>query len=247
MSADTVLFDHVAFGVARIADATPFLVGELGGEPMAGGPSPEFRAFQWRFRGGGVIEVLEPNGPPGGFMHRFLEARGAGIHHVTFKVPSLDAACERARSAGYAIVGYDVSSPSWKEAFLHPKQAQGIVVQLAESDPDAGGDWSPDAPPPSPARAARTADVVGLRMRAQSRELALRQWSQVAGGSVADTADLLVFTWPGSHLRLAVEIDPSTPAGPIGVELADVDPELVPKGAHAVLGGGFLLLERAAS
>ena len=31
--------------------------------------------------------------PPGGFMHRFLERRGPGVHHVTFEVPDIDAAC----------------------------------------------------------------------------------------------------------------------------------------------------------
>lgn len=239
----SVHFDHIAFGVASIADATPFLVGELGGEAMAGGPSPEFRAFQWRYDGGGVLEVLEPNGPPGGFMHRFLEARGPGIHHVTFKVPDLDEACERARAAGYEIVGYDASEPSWKEAFLHPKQAQGIVVQLAESDPDAQGDWSPDAPPPAPTRAERAADVVGLRLRAASEQLARRQWREVAGGVESTSDGLRLYRWPGSHLRLAVEIDSSKPPGPIAVELAGVDPGLVARGPHSVLGARFVLVD----
>ena len=43
--------------------------------------------------------------------------------------PSLDAISARAASLGYTNVGSDRSDPHWQEAFLHPKQAQGIVVQ----------------------------------------------------------------------------------------------------------------------
>jgi methylmalonyl-CoA/ethylmalonyl-CoA epimerase len=247
MAQDTVHFDHIAFGVASIASTTPFLVGALGGAAMAGGPSAEFRAYQWRFAGGGVIEVLEPHGEASGFMHRFLAARGPGIHHVTFKVPSLDAACDRARAAGYGIVGYDDSDPSWKEAFLHPKQAQGIVVQFAESDPGASGEWSSQAPPPSPPRATETAAVLGLRLRAKSEAAARRQWAQVAGGVETRAGGLLVYTWSGSFLRIAVEVDASAPPGPIAVELGGVEPGVVPEGAHPVLGGRFLVVAPARS
>jgi methylmalonyl-CoA/ethylmalonyl-CoA epimerase len=242
MTRENVHFDHIALGVASIESSTPLLVGVLGGEPLAGGPGGGFRAFQWRFDGGGVIEVLEPAGPPGGFMHRFLEQRGPGVHHVTFKVPDLDAACDRARSAGYQIVGYDASDPAWKEAFLHPKQAQGIVVQLAESDPQAGGEWSSDAPPPAPPRAPATAIVVGLRLRAASVELARRQWHEVAGGVETRRDDLLLYTWPASFLRIAVEVDESAPPGPLAIELSGVPAGLVLNDPAATLGARFLLV-----
>ena len=87
-----VLFDHIAIGVPRIADALPFLVGELGGRPAGAGLTRAFAFRQWHY-GAGKLEVLEPAGAPGGFMHRFLERRGPGVHHVTFEVPDIDAAC----------------------------------------------------------------------------------------------------------------------------------------------------------
>ena len=107
----SIAFDHIALGMPRIVEAVPFLVGVLGGvshSGMQGGP--EFRFGTWRYDGGGKIEVIEPVGADG-FVHRFLAARGPGIHHVTFKVPDLDEACERARTRGYDIVGFDDSSP----------------------------------------------------------------------------------------------------------------------------------------
>jgi methylmalonyl-CoA/ethylmalonyl-CoA epimerase len=233
-------FDHIAFGVPEIAAATPFLVGALGGEPMNGGPGRGFRAFQWRYRGGGVIEVLEPSGPPGGFMHRFLEARGPGIHHVTFKVADLDAACARAEATGYGIVGYDASDPAWQEAFLHPRQAQGIVVQLAHSDPRAAGAWGSEPAPPAPPPAALRAEVVGLRLRVASEERARRQWGEVLGGEERRAAGLLLYTWPGSPMRIAVEVDGAGPEGPLGVEVRGAAKGVLPAGDQPALGGRFL-------
>jgi len=127
-----VRFDHIALALPRMADATPFLVGVLGGAPAFGADSGVYRFGQWRFANGARLEVLEPSGNDG-FLHRFLATRGPGIHHVTFKVPSLREACARAKAHGYEIVEENETNPYWKEAFLHPRQALGIVVQFAES------------------------------------------------------------------------------------------------------------------
>lgn len=127
-----ILLDHIAIALPRIADAPAAFVDVLGGVPERTRPAGVFRWASWTFAGGGIIEILEPAGPDG-FRHRFLAARGPGVHHVTFKVPDLAEVCRRAEACGSDIVGRDESDPSWKEAFLHPKQALGIVVQLAES------------------------------------------------------------------------------------------------------------------
>src|SRR3989442_1449503 len=96
-SVSTIRFDHIAIAVPRIAEATPFLVGELGGVPAYGAPAGAYRFGQWRFDGGGRLEILEPLGEDG-FLHRFLARHGPGIHHVTFRVPRLREACERAQA-----------------------------------------------------------------------------------------------------------------------------------------------------
>src|SRR5262245_32435447 len=103
-----VWFDHIAIGVPRIADVLPFVVGELGGRPAGGGLTRAFAFRQWHF-GGGRLEVLEPAGAPAGFMHRFLDRRGPGVHHVTFEVPDIDATCARAESMGFSVVERDDS------------------------------------------------------------------------------------------------------------------------------------------
>jgi methylmalonyl-CoA/ethylmalonyl-CoA epimerase len=233
--------DHIAFAVPDVATVTPFLVGELGGRPIGAGPGNGFLWWQWAFTRGGALEVLEPDGPAGGFLHRFLEARGPGVHHVTFKVPDLAVAAARVRSLGFEIVGYDDMIPSWKECFLHPKQAQGIVVQLAETHPELEPEDANALPyPPSPAPAPETADVAGLRVSTVSEENARHQWGRTLGGVCETAAGGLCFHWPDSPLRVTVDVAPGAPEGPVAIELAAPLPGVLPEGPHPVLGVPFV-------
>lgn len=213
-----IRLDHIAIALPRIADAPSVLVAVLGGVPERIQPAGVFRWASWTYAGGGRIEILEPMGADG-FVHRFLAAHGPGVHHVTFKVPELDVVCRRAQHHGYRIVGRDESDPSWKEAFFHPKQALGIVVQLAEAGPSPAGapeDLAPGLPDaPAPAR------ILGLRMRAHSRERALTQWRDILQAEVeAGPGGGLTFRWPGSPMRIRVEVDPSATEGPLAIEIA---------------------------
>ena len=234
-----IRFDHIAIGMSRMVDATEMLVGTLGGVPAYGQPSGVFRWGSWTFEGGGTIEILEPLGDHG-FLHRFLDERGPGVHHVTFKVPSLDEVSARAERAGYDVVGRDDTDPEWKEAFLHPKQALGIVVQFAES---AGGDDGPQPPwqpPPGPPDPPAPVTIVGLRLRAHSRERARRQWETVLEGRPSEGPEgELIYRWPDSPMRLAVEIDPARDEGPVAIELASDRAIALPDGPHPALGTVF--------
>jgi methylmalonyl-CoA/ethylmalonyl-CoA epimerase len=231
--------DHIAFGVPDVAPVAELLAGHLGGRARGSGPGAGFVFWQWEFAGGGAIEIIRPDGPPDGFLHRFLAARGAGPHHVTFKVADIHEAQGRARAHGYEPVGFDDRFPGWKEAFLHPKQAQGIVVQLAESHPelDDGSEAGGFTRPPFPATraAAEAVTVVGLLLSARSEERALRQWQSLLGGALARERDRLVFRWPESPLRIAVRIAPDAEEGPLALELAAAHRLALPEGRHPAL------------
>lgn len=245
--ADAVRLDHVAIGLPRIVDAMPFVVGALGATPTIGGPNAGFRGGQWRFANGALLELIEPAGPPGGFLHRFLAARGPGVHHLTFKVPVFADAIAHARTCGYEVVGIFDAHPAWKEAFLHPKQAQGIVVQIVEAHPELipPGEWHEGwRPPPAPPPAARPASLVALRLVAASREAALHQWRDTLGGSPIEHDGALAFAWPDSPLRLAVVIDPAAEPGPLCLELAAEHALPLPDGAHPLLGARFVQVTR---
>ncbi|MEY2397536.1 MAG: hypothetical protein QOJ00_710 [Actinomycetota bacterium] len=160
--ADTAYLDHLAVASASWDELWPRYRTELGGEWVSGDQGPGFSPAQVRFANRMKIEVLMPNDPEqNDFLHRFLAHRGPGAHHVTFKVPSITKAIEQVEAAGYRPVGVDLRDPTWQEAFIHPKDGPGIVVQLAE----APVEWSAPPPanfPPTATVPPATFDYVGL-------------------------------------------------------------------------------------
>jgi methylmalonyl-CoA/ethylmalonyl-CoA epimerase len=128
----TVL-DHVAVGTHTLTDGWELFGGVLGGTWVYGGHSPGYWWGQLQFSAGPKIELLTPTGGlDSEFLERFLTARGPGPHHLNFIVPDIMAALSRVEAAGIEPVQVNLENPRWKEAFLHPRDAYGIVIQLAE-------------------------------------------------------------------------------------------------------------------
>jgi hypothetical protein len=154
----TAVLDHVAIAVEQWSDAWPRYVHQLGGRWHSGGVNNGFSPAQLRYANGAKVEVLQPWEPESNpFLRRFLDHNGPGPHHLTFKVPDIEAALGRASDAGFDPVGVRLDDPVWREAFLHPRQATGVVVQLAQAE----FEWISPAPegfptpPPGPAASLR--------------------------------------------------------------------------------------------
>ncbi len=237
-----IKLDHVACGARSCVAAERFLESVLGAEPYSGGPGNGFRGAQWRFSNGALLEVIEPVGEEPGFLHRFLDHGGPRVHHVTFKVPDIDTAVERLRAFGYDPVGLSVSNPGWKEVFLHPKQAQGLVVQLAESHPELDDNpWLPrqtdvrrDAGSP-PAVA-----LLELSLEAEDLDAARRQWSDLLGARCDDSAPrALLFEWPQSPMKIRVEKRMDGIAGPRALRISGSRPIELPRSPQPDLGVAF--------
>lgn len=134
--------DHTSIALDHIPVALPLFRDVLGGRLVGGDVEGAFRWVQLVFPGGGKIELLDPT-TPDSFVRRFLDARGPGVHHVTFKVHDLHQAVAAAERGGYEVFGQRDDDPEWKEAFIHPRHAHGVLVQLAQSAHDEG---DPDSP-----------------------------------------------------------------------------------------------------
>jgi methylmalonyl-CoA/ethylmalonyl-CoA epimerase len=126
--------DHVAIAVRSVAAARPLFVDSLGGEFLFAGENKAqgFRWAQFRFPHGGKVELVTPSDGEG-FVQRFLDRRGEGVHHITFKVPDIVRSIEHLEKQGVPLVNVSTTHPSWKEAFIHPKDAHGVLIQLAQS------------------------------------------------------------------------------------------------------------------
>jgi methylmalonyl-CoA/ethylmalonyl-CoA epimerase len=139
----TAVLDHLAIGTSTLTDGWDLFGGVLGGTWVYGMNSPGYWWGQLRFAAGPKIELLTPtSGPDAAFLERFLATRGAGPHHFNFIVSDIEHTLARIRAFGLEPVGVNLANPSWKEAFLHPRGAHGIVIQVAQQ---AG---EPDTPAP---------------------------------------------------------------------------------------------------
>ena len=127
-------FDHVSWAVRDIGSALP-LVELLGGRFYQGADHLRNR-FRWvQFHlPSGLLEVMSPLGEDS-FLHRFIEKRGEGLHHLTFEVEDLSEAVRQAEERGFQVTGLHLGE-HWSEAFLHPRTTNGILIQFAQWEED---------------------------------------------------------------------------------------------------------------
>jgi catechol 2,3-dioxygenase-like lactoylglutathione lyase family enzyme len=216
---DAVL-DHVAVAVPDWDAADARWRGQLGGQWVSWGDNAAFRARQYRFAGGGKLELVTVPAGGGGFVQRFLERHGAGVHHVTLKVPDFDEALARLGDAGLEVVDVGRYGDVWLEAFLRPTQVGGIVVQVAWSG-QTDAQWAAHVGHVEPPLPADAATLLGPQLRHPDLDVAAALWA-LLGADVAPLAEGLVCRWPDSPLEVTIE--QGGPAGPVGVRMAGTDP-----------------------
>ena len=83
--------------------------------------------------------------------------------------------------------------------------------------------------------------MLGLRTRARSAERARTQWERALGGTVTQAeAGELVFRWPRSPMRIAVDVVPDAlEEGPTVIEIGPVPTVALPPGPIAPFGATF--------
>jgi len=127
--------DHIGIAVRSIADARGFFEDILGATLEF---EVENSAAGWKLvaldLNGLSIELLEPLGPDS-FLHKFLAERGEGLHHLTFDVPDVRERVAALKSAGVRVVEEKEHSPSSYEAFISPRSAHGVLIQLGSGYP----------------------------------------------------------------------------------------------------------------
>lgn len=130
-------FDHIAYGVEHPVATFATLRSDFGTEWVQWDHNVGFSGLQVAFPNGFKIEVLHPfEEERNPFLRRFLDRRGAGPHHLTFRVDDIEKYLARLDELGVSTVAQSLDDPAWREAFVHPRGGIGILVQLAQSDND---------------------------------------------------------------------------------------------------------------
>ena len=76
------------------------------------------------------IELVQPTTTDSGLAN-FLEKRGEGMHHICIEVSDIDATLAELKSQGVRLINeVPEELPGRKMAFIHPKAANGVLVEL---------------------------------------------------------------------------------------------------------------------
>lgn len=123
---------HVGVAVSDLEASLAFYRDVLGLEPHPPETVDDATIVSLSF-GESQVELLTSRDPKSPIT-RFLERHGPGIHHVCYRVPSLDAALAACRRAGYRLVDEAprVGAGGHRIAFIHPKATSGILIELTE-------------------------------------------------------------------------------------------------------------------
>lgn len=128
--------DHIGIAVNSI-EKTSKLFSKILGLKVAGEEIIEEQKVKVAFLplGDSELELLESTSPDGPIA-RFIEKKGEGIQHIAFRVDNLEKALEKLNEEGVRLIDEKprYGAGGAKIAFLHPKSANGILIELSERD-----------------------------------------------------------------------------------------------------------------
>ena len=83
--------------------------------------------------GDSEIELVQPTTDDSG-LARYLEKRGPGMHHICLEVDDIDGMLAQLKAKGIQLINQEarVGSDGRRYAFIHPKSASGVMVELYE-------------------------------------------------------------------------------------------------------------------
>lgn len=126
--------DHIGIAVRSIKK-TSELFSKVLGLKVAGEEIVEEQKVKVAFLplGDSELELLESTSPEGPIA-RFIEKKGEGIQHIAFRVDNIKKAVEKLKKEGVRLIDEKprYGAGGAKIAFLHPKDTNGILIELSE-------------------------------------------------------------------------------------------------------------------
>ena len=79
-----------------------------------------------------LLESVEPDGP----VAKYIEKRGEGIQHIAFRVDDINQCLAELKEKGVRLIDQTPrrGAGGAKIAFIHPKETNGVLVEICERD-----------------------------------------------------------------------------------------------------------------
>ncbi len=77
-----------------------------------------------------LLASTEPDGP----VAKYLDSRGEGIQHIAFRVENIEDALKELNEKGVRLIDQEPRKGAGgaRIAFIHPKETNGVLVELCE-------------------------------------------------------------------------------------------------------------------
>jgi methylmalonyl-CoA/ethylmalonyl-CoA epimerase len=141
--AKVIKIDHIAVLVDDMEASLTFWREALG-IPLAGLSEVPAELARVAFfpTGGSEIELVQPTMNDSG-LARYLEKRGPGMHHICLQVDDIAGMLAQLKEHGVQLINETPRQGVGGKlyAFIHPKSANGVMVELYQlpSDPAGNG------------------------------------------------------------------------------------------------------------
>ena len=125
--------NHVAVVVEDINSSLAFWEGALGIKVEKVEDVPAQKAkVAFLPVGDGKVELVQPTDPESG-IGKFLNERGGGMHHLCLEVDDITGMLAQLKEKGVKLINESpLEMEGRKIAFIHPKSASGVLVELYE-------------------------------------------------------------------------------------------------------------------
>lgn len=127
--------EHIGIAVKNLKDSNALFEKLLGVAPYKFETVESEKVTTSFFQNGpNKIELLEAQ-EEGSAIHKFIEKRGEGIHHIAFEVEDIYAEMERLSKEGFRLLNDHPKHGADNKlvCFVHPKTANGVLVELCQS------------------------------------------------------------------------------------------------------------------
>ncbi len=132
--------DHLGIAVKDLKAAIARYAALTGAPPqhVEEVPSQQVKVAMFQV-GESRVELLAATSPDSAIA-RFLDKRGEGMHHVCFKVSNLAGALAFLQQDGMEILpgAGGAGAEGSRVAFLHPRSAAGVLIELVEKPENHG-------------------------------------------------------------------------------------------------------------
>ena len=129
--------EHIGIAVKSLTDSDVLFQRLLGTSSYKHEEVPDQMVITSFFMAGASkVELLQATSIESP-IHKFIERKGEGIHHIAFEVRDIKTEMRRLKEEGFELLQEEPSigaDNKWV-CFIHPRSANGVLVEICQTIP----------------------------------------------------------------------------------------------------------------